>query len=86
MNVIRIKKLVVSFRDLEGLMLSEILGGELIKTIPDAKHGNLYIKKFDFIKLFSNPLLLNIAKRYSHTYRKNFNFLLRSSKNLSDLL
>ncbi|EKO5173342.1 hypothetical protein P0J00_000874 [Vibrio vulnificus] len=80
------KKLVMSFRGLEGLMLSEILEGQLIRSIPDSKYGNLYIHEFDVIRLFSNPLLLNIAKRYRHIYRDNFNRLISSPIKTSNLL
>ncbi|HDY7722176.1 TPA: hypothetical protein RQK05_004208 [Vibrio vulnificus] len=80
------KKLVIIFRGLEGLMLSEILGGQLIRSIPDSKYGNLYIHEFDVIRLFSNPLLLNIAKRYCHIYRDNFNRLISSPIKTSNLL
>ncbi|WP_061007946.1 hypothetical protein [Vibrio sp. CUB2] len=80
------KKLVISFRGLEGLMLSEKLGGQLIKSIPDSKYGNWYIHEFDLIRLFSNPLLLNITKDYCDIYHNNFNRLISFPIKTSDLL
>ncbi|EGQ7832876.1 TPA: hypothetical protein I7726_20365 [Vibrio vulnificus] len=80
------QKLVVIFRGLEGLMLSEALGGQLIGSIPDSKYGNLYIHEFSVIRLFSHPLLLNITKRYCHIYRDNFHRLISSPIKTSNLL
>lgn len=79
------QKLVIQFRGLQGLMLSETLGGKSICSLPDATFGNLYIHEFDFLRFFANPVILNIAKKYVNTYRKHFTTLTRHPIRLSDL-
>lgn len=79
------KKMIIVSRGREGLMLSETLGGQAIYSLPDAKFGNLYIHEFDFLQLLANPIILNITKRYSHMYRKNFETLMTQPILIGDL-
>ncbi|TOE84573.1 hypothetical protein CGJ34_08450 [Vibrio parahaemolyticus] len=79
------KKVIIASRGLEGLMLSEALGGKLIRSIPDKKHGNLYIKEFDFVRLFSRPLIINTAKHYAYVYREHFSSLLTTPISMDSL-
>ncbi|WP_274027878.1 hypothetical protein [Vibrio parahaemolyticus] len=79
------KRVIILSRGIEGLMLSEALGGNLIRSIPDEMYGNLYITEFDFIRLFSNPLIINTAKRYARVYQVHFDHLLTTPLKLSSL-
>lgn len=68
------RKLVLSSRGFEGLMISEHLGGKLISSFPGLKCGNYYLHEFDTIRFLSNPIIINIAKQYSKKYHNDFKY------------